>query len=104
MVVQYLPRAEEIFKTGSVEEWKKLPLFFMFIRGHYSDIYELDQFFGEKFILIDGEQFKKQPWLATTQIEKKLGLQRFFVEEKFAQREDGFYCVKKENEGMGDFE
>lgn len=30
----------------------------MFIRGNYDDVYVLNQLFGQRFILIDGEQFK----------------------------------------------
>ena len=97
MVETYLPRATEILNQNSIEEWKKIPLFFMFIRGHYSDIFPLDEMFGHNFILVDGESFKTKPWIATGQIQKKLNLQNYFTEERFAQREDGFFCIKPEN-------
>ena len=74
MVRLHLPKAREIFKDGSVEDWKKYPLYFMFIRGHYSDVFALDEMFGKKFILIDGELFKTKPWIALGQIEKSLGM------------------------------
>ena len=33
MVDLHLPKAREIFADGSIEDWKKYPLNFMFIRG-----------------------------------------------------------------------
>ena len=33
MVDLHLPKAREIFADGSIEDWKKYPLYFMFIRG-----------------------------------------------------------------------
>ena len=97
MVTAYLPRATEILNGNSIEEWKKIPLFYMFIRGHYSDIYPLDEMFGQNFILVDGENFKVRPWIATSQIERKMNLDSYFTEDRFAQREDGFYCIKSDN-------
>ena len=111
MVNQYLPRAAEIYATNDLDEWKKvriqslyferwlihlrqIPLFYMFIRGHYDDIYALNQIFGPKFMLIDGEQFKHEPWVALEQIESAFGLDPFFTKERFGQRDDGFYCIK----------
>ena len=96
MVDTYLSRAVEILNKDSVDEWKKIPLFFMFIRGHYSDIHALDDMFGQKFVLVDGESFKQKPWIAASQIERKLGLNPYFTEDRFGQREDGFYCIKSD--------
>ena len=33
MVDLHLTKAREIFADGSIEDWKKYPLYFMFIRG-----------------------------------------------------------------------
>merc|ERR1711935_1073415 len=73
---------------------RQIPLFYMFIRGHFDDIYALNQIFGPKFMLIDGEQFKHEPWVALGQIESAFGLDPFFTKERFGQRDDGFYCIK----------
>ena len=111
MVDRYLTRAAEIYATNDLNEWKKvriqsspverrfiplrqIPLFYMFIRGHFDDIYALNQIFGPRFMLIDGEQFKHEPWVALEQIESAFGLDPFFTKERFGQREDGFYCIK----------
>ena len=102
----------------------QIPLFFMFIRGHYDDVYALDQMFGprsgfcnqllfnvnkwqlyiskmygrvnprHRFLLIDGEKFKHEPWIALEKIETAFGLEPFFTRERFGQRDDGFYCIK----------
>ena len=37
------------FACSSLQE--QIPLFYMFIRGHYSDIFELNKLFGSRFIL-----------------------------------------------------
>ena len=50
--------------------------------------------FGNRFILIDGERFKKEPWIALEDIERKLKLEPYFTQNRFGQREDGFYCLK----------
>ena len=88
MVLQYLPDARKIYENGSVDEWKRFPLFFMFIRGHYTDIYELDNLFGDKFVLIDGEMFKQRPWIALAQIERKLNLNPFFSEVRNSNQQN----------------
>ena len=54
--------------------------------GHYSDVFALDEMFGKKFILIDGELFKTKPWVALGQIEKSLGMKNYFTQDRFGQR------------------
>ena len=71
----------------------------MFIRGMFSDIFELDRLFGPKFILIDGNKLKTEPWIGLDKVTSVIGLERFFKPERFKQREDGFYCIKKDDSG-----
>lgn len=71
----------------------------MFIRGMYSDIFELDQLFGPKFILIDGNELKTTPWIELDKATSAMGLDGFFTQDRFKQREDGFYCIKKDDGG-----
>ena len=138
MVDLHLPKAREIFADGTIEDWKKYPLYFMFIRGtkinlrillnfcdfkkimkkyffeffgffryllltivykflgHYSDVFALDEMFGKKFILIDGELFKTKPWVALGQIEKSLGMKNYFTQDRFGQRKvDPYFLTLK---------
>ena len=38
-----------------------------------------------------------QPWKELANIERHLEIeQNFYTEERFAKRDDGFYCIKKE--------
>ena len=48
----------------------------------------------QRFLLIDGEKFKHEPWIALEKIETAFGLEPFFTRERFGQRDDGFYCIK----------
>ena len=71
----------------------------MFIRGMFSDIFELDRLFGPKFILIDGNELKTAPWIGLDKATSVMGLDKYFTKERFKQREDGFYCIKKDGSG-----
>ena len=65
----------------------------------FSDIFELDRLFGPKFILIDGNQLKTEPWIGLDKVTSVIGLERYFMPERFKKREDGFYCIKKDDGG-----
>lgn len=103
MVEKYLPMVRD-----RQEEYKKhKDVFEMFGIGRFAAVNisfsngpnEFGMYKQAPFIF-DGQELKSQPWKLFQRLEKYLQVESFFEEANFARREDGFYCVKMDNEEL----
>ena len=105
-------RDEDFFKNFS----SKLNLDLTFVSEQKSDRgvqrYTIDpinreqKFYGDRLIVTDGGVFAKQPWVTLSKIERVLFPKkkvRYFTENRFHKRDDGYYCLVKVKKGSYGF-
>ena len=89
------------FVDKYIPEYKKMsnknPIKTMIRTGFYDKPVETGRnFFGDKYVLIDGGRFTVQPWQSLAEIERKLFPEEedlFYTQNRFHKREDGYYCL-----------